>query len=457
MTEKIKEAQQTNEKRQEILTRIKEVLVRRLNLEITPDKIDDDSPLFGMGLGLDSIDSLELVVGIEEEFGISVPSDKLEVFLSVNTVADFILGVERLSSYEVKCDEQSLARYPWLNAYKALREGCLMYDTNPVILEIPEQENALDFISWLVAGNDIVLEPNRAMVGLLLNENGRILDIIDILMFEEKFWFILSPENKETLSWILSKAADKSISINNVSETYHQVTCEGPYSWKLVKSFAGIEVTGLSYLHFMSCQWEGNPVLIYRAGRTNEYGFRMFLSPHIAEGFTAYLINAVSEMFFLYEKNTTLIKNCLVTALQEVRFPSLNITIMPGSSPVPNEIRWMVNTRKKDFIGREAVLNDFSEFDTRIVAVVALSNDEIDKEKFDGAEIFVDTEKIGDIVISNYSPCLNRWFGYGEFKKEFGYVGNRNYSMVSKDGSVVPLITVSTPLFLTKSAQTQME
>ena len=72
--------------------RVKELIVRRLKLEIDPASIQDDALLFGEGLGLDSIDALELVLGLEQEFGIKVEDEEVGVkaFSSVNALVDFI-------------------------------------------------------------------------------------------------------------------------------------------------------------------------------------------------------------------------------------------------------------------------------------------------------------------------------------------------------------------------------
>jgi acyl carrier protein len=72
--------------------RVKELIVRRLKLEIDPATIQDDAPLFGEGLGLDSIDALELVLGLEQEFGIKVQDEEVGVkaFASVNALVDFV-------------------------------------------------------------------------------------------------------------------------------------------------------------------------------------------------------------------------------------------------------------------------------------------------------------------------------------------------------------------------------
>ena len=66
-----------------IPNRIKRLIVDSLHLEgIRPEMIEDEAPLFGEGLGLDSVDALELVVALEKEFGIKIKSQELgrEVF-----------------------------------------------------------------------------------------------------------------------------------------------------------------------------------------------------------------------------------------------------------------------------------------------------------------------------------------------------------------------------------------
>jgi acyl carrier protein len=74
--------------------RIKEMLVKNLMLQTTADQIGDDLPLFGAnGLGLDSIDALELVVSMEKTFGVGVPNSDVasKALRTVNTIHDYIL------------------------------------------------------------------------------------------------------------------------------------------------------------------------------------------------------------------------------------------------------------------------------------------------------------------------------------------------------------------------------
>jgi len=73
---------------------VKELLTTGLRLEVSPAEIVDDAPIFGEGLGLDSIDALELVVLVEERFRVAIPDEDVgrRAFASVNALVDFILA-----------------------------------------------------------------------------------------------------------------------------------------------------------------------------------------------------------------------------------------------------------------------------------------------------------------------------------------------------------------------------
>lgn len=73
--------------------KLKELLIERLKFEdMTPDDIGDDDPLFAGGLGLDSIDALEIVVMLETEFGVKVKNESSarDYFKSISTLAELV-------------------------------------------------------------------------------------------------------------------------------------------------------------------------------------------------------------------------------------------------------------------------------------------------------------------------------------------------------------------------------
>ncbi|GHT44221.1 acyl carrier protein [Bacteroidia bacterium] len=78
---------------EELIFKLKNEIIEVLNLEdVKPEEIADDAPLFGEGLGLDSIDALELIVLMEKNYGIKLtdPSQGREIFKSVRIMAGYI-------------------------------------------------------------------------------------------------------------------------------------------------------------------------------------------------------------------------------------------------------------------------------------------------------------------------------------------------------------------------------
>jgi acyl carrier protein len=78
---------------EELELELKQEIIKALNLEdMTPEDIETDAPLFGEGLGLDSIDVLEIIVLLEKKYGIKLanPAEGKGIFKSIATIADYV-------------------------------------------------------------------------------------------------------------------------------------------------------------------------------------------------------------------------------------------------------------------------------------------------------------------------------------------------------------------------------
>jgi acyl carrier protein len=80
----------------QLRSELKRLIVRELNLKgRDPETIEDDAPLFGSGLGLDSLDALQLAISIEEQLGVRIPEgeEARTIFESVRSLADYVAKV----------------------------------------------------------------------------------------------------------------------------------------------------------------------------------------------------------------------------------------------------------------------------------------------------------------------------------------------------------------------------
>jgi len=83
---------------EELIGKLKVQIIEQLNLEdMEPEDIDAEEPLFGNGMGLDSIDALELIVLLEKEYGIKIqnPKDGQKIFFSLKSMAEFITAHQK--------------------------------------------------------------------------------------------------------------------------------------------------------------------------------------------------------------------------------------------------------------------------------------------------------------------------------------------------------------------------
>jgi acyl carrier protein len=80
------------DERAEVLRAIKTDLISRLNLPYEPEDLHEDVSLLGSGLGLDSLDALEVILGVEHAFDVKVADDNIGILRSINSIADYVLA-----------------------------------------------------------------------------------------------------------------------------------------------------------------------------------------------------------------------------------------------------------------------------------------------------------------------------------------------------------------------------
>lgn len=457
MTRTVETVIHRNQERDRVLKKVKQIIIERLNLDLSIEEIDDDSPLFGMGLGLDSIDSLELVVGVEDEFEVQIMDEDIEAFLSVNALVDFILHNGAPPAMEPYRSSPDADAQPWIAQYVKLREEAFFYETRCRLIELPEGDDTMALISRVVTGRDILLEPNRMLHSAILDDHGRILDFIYVLMFENKFWLVMGPDAIEAQAFLASEAEKAGIAMSVMDDQYSFLSLEGPYSWKAIKAVAGFEITGLTYLSFMEPVLADETYVLCRAGVTNEYGFRMIV-PRRNHHKLIEAIEAHAEFGIRLNRDQALIKQVLTCASTEVRFPLLDVSVPKLANPVEYELRWMIDFRKTDYPGKRAIDHMIPNFDFKVIGFVVSEymSDADYSSLTDGGLVYLEDQCIGKVLNLQKSIGIDQYIGYALLEKAWAYVGNQEYSL-GKGGAEISLRTIATPMLVTKSMGIIME
>ena len=84
-----------SQSREELIVELKKFIIEYLNLlDVNPEDIKNDEPLFGPDLGLDSIDSVELIVLLDREYSVKItnPTEGRKILIDVNTIVDYIIA-----------------------------------------------------------------------------------------------------------------------------------------------------------------------------------------------------------------------------------------------------------------------------------------------------------------------------------------------------------------------------
>jgi aminomethyltransferase len=310
------------------------------------------------------------------------------------------------------------------------------------IYRIPE-EKAVDFLDSFLAGNVARTRFGRVLHTFLPDENGNVAADCYVANNDQEFILICeSIIDTEAVNGVMESYGAKDAGVEDWTGQRVMLSLDGVDAWKVVREVFGQDVLGLPYLSVEVYPYEGENVLLLRAGKTSEFGY-LLIAP-----------NGVAQA--LYDKLLFVVKElggglCGVDVHNDLRLEGRFFNIhkegVQVRDPLVLGLQWMIDFEKAGgFRGSEAILARRSAGLTRkmIGVSVSASCDSLRP----GAKIFHNGLPVAEVVASCRSLVLDRNLGLAVFPVELAYSG-LDFTLASSGGPAVR--TISMPPILPKS------
>jgi acyl carrier protein len=463
MTEPAKESLPTPgpriERRREITNRVQEALIDVLQLDLEPEEIGYDSPLFGAGLGLDSVDAVGLAAMLEEHFGVQVFDTDIQAFRSLNTIVDFVLA--RQDELEAGREPEELfgatvpehlmdavdpglaGRAPEAFAdYVALRNRAgLVPDPGVAVVRV-SGEGDDDLLGHVVAGAVDELPVGGLMHSMTLDAGGEILAILWLLRDDDAYLLLTDevrgPLVLEALRRWRGELAPEA-EVEDLTGSVRPIALIGPRAQDLVVDLLDEDLLRLAYAEHEDREWRGERILVGRFGETGEYDYRLLVPVSLYDDVLAEAEEAGSIVG---------LRRCrpaiLPDLMLEMKTLHQGTAIPSGCLPSQADLQWMVDFRKGDFVGREGARRGLRNPGRRAILLLAEPEDEV----AEGAEVWLDGRPAGTIKTSAVSYTLGRRVVLAYVEDSVAWPGVA-FRLVSSDGPEAECH--SAPLFLTRT------
>jgi aminomethyltransferase len=481
-------------RRSRITSMVKNKLIDVLQLDLTEEQIGFDSPLFGAGLGLDSVDAVGLAAAIEQELGVPVLDSDIQVFRSINTIVDFVLARQALAAdpdadpdagaaaeageadavlREKTPDDLGAAGPPpgapedEFRDYVAVRTGVALVDHSPAAKLRVRGEGAAALLDRVVAGNVLDLAMGGLLHSLVLRDDGSILALIWLGRDEAGYLVLAGQHQRAALAEALTAGlasfeagaeieagAGIEAEIEDVTDDFALLSLLGPRAQDLLVDLFDEDLLRLGYGELTGRERDGMSLQVGRFGETGEFDFRLLVPVAAAAALQAEIAGAGAV------HGLRLCSPAVLPGLMaEMKSIHQDAHLVPGCTPPEVDLQWMVQAGKdEDFVGRAAVLAGLGAVRRRLVVLAlpaglaeeagsaAGGGDALPA----GSEVRHEDAAVGFVQASSFSYVLGRRIALAYLDVEVAWPGLR-FTVHPGGGRVVAATGRSAPLFLTRT------
>lgn len=307
------------------------------------------------------------------------------------------------------------------------------------------EETGIDFLDAQLAGNVAKIRFGRVLHSFIADKTGKL--IADCYCANNDDGLILLTESIVDEPILRSQiTADGSVPVTDCTATHAIIGIDGFKAWEVARQLFGTDVLGLPYLAIECYTFHEEPVKLFRAGKTSEFGYLLMVPAAVGPA----LLAAVTELATALGGGLcgTTVHN---TLRLEGRFFNIFAEGERIGDPLTLGLQWMIDFDKGDFPGREALAQSRSAgLQHKIIGIQTAPNIQLTQ----GMALYDGEEVVASVTATCYSPSLDAQLGLAYFSIDVAFAG-LTLHLASPTGPDVK--TISMPPIMPKSLSVKLD
>ncbi|WP_099191335.1 glycine cleavage system aminomethyltransferase GcvT [Tepidibacter mesophilus] len=278
--------------------------------------------------------------------------------------------------------------------------------------------DAFKFVQNLVTNDISALEDNQVLYTFMCYETGGVVDDLLVYRFdEEHFFLVINAGNiDKDFEWMNKNSEKYNIDILNISDKISQLAIQGPNAQTILQKLTDIDLGEINFFYFKrNVNIAGVSCLVSRTGYTGEDGFEIYLENTKVEYVWEKLMEVGKKLGL---KPVGL--GARDTLRFEVALPLYGNELSKDISPLEAGFEFFVKLEKDDFIGKEALVKQYTDGLKRKIVGFEMIDKGIPRH---GYEVWAHGKQIGFVTTGYASPTVKKNIGFAIVPVEYSKLG----------------------------------